>query len=65
MANIPNFKMKSGYSIPTLGLGTCLFVFGGIYYALRDTNEPFQRTSTNNYSVSDEKEMGKKEQKLN
>ena len=42
-----------------------LAIVFGVYYFLKDTGEPFQRTSSNNYSLSDEKEMGKKEQKVN
>ncbi|MAG21948.1 MAG: hypothetical protein CL943_01400 [Candidatus Diapherotrites archaeon] len=41
-----------------------LFVGGMIYYALRDVNEPFQRSSSKNYSLNQQDEVGRKEQSI-
>jgi uncharacterized membrane protein len=51
-----------------LGLAVTIFlllvIFGGVYYFLRDTGEPFQRTEKADYSLKQQEETGKKEQKV-
>ena len=44
------------------GIMIALFVFGTIYFILRDVNEPFQRTESKDYSPGQQEEVGRKKQ---